>query len=115
MSNSFCFELSFVGTSRPASGSEHHLSHYFEITGILKELTEYQKEAYKAKLRLDIFCHPSFNKDKAAASASDELAEIKRMYVEVIGKKTFYHELVSEIVQEDHSPNKEYYYIYNTK
>ena len=78
-----------------------------EITGILKELTEYQKEAYKAKLRLDIFCHPSFNKEKAAASASDELAEIKRMYVEVIGKKTFYHELVSEIVQEDHSPNKE--------
>ena len=28
-------EISFVGSSRPASGSEHHLSHYFEITGIL--------------------------------------------------------------------------------
>lgn len=27
--------LSFVGNSRPASGSEHHLSHYFEITGIV--------------------------------------------------------------------------------
>ena len=27
--------MSFVGNSRPASGSEHHLSHYFEITGIL--------------------------------------------------------------------------------
>ncbi len=27
--------LSFVGSSRPASGSEHHLSHFFEITGIL--------------------------------------------------------------------------------
>ena len=27
--------LSYVGNSRPASGSEHHLSHYFEITGIL--------------------------------------------------------------------------------
>ena len=29
------FEISFVGSSRPASGSEHHLSHFFEITGIL--------------------------------------------------------------------------------
>ena len=78
-----------------------------EITAILKELTEYQKEAYKAKLRLDIFGHPSFNKEKAASSAADELAEIKRMYLEVIGKKTIYHELVAEIVQEDHAKNKE--------
>jgi len=29
--------MSYVGNSRPASGSEHHLSHYFEITGILRE------------------------------------------------------------------------------
>lgn len=27
--------MSYVGTSRPASGSEHHFSHFFEITGIL--------------------------------------------------------------------------------
>ncbi len=27
--------MSFVGCSRPASGSEHHLSHFFEITGII--------------------------------------------------------------------------------
>jgi len=26
-----------VGNSRPASGSEHHLSHYFEIVGILRD------------------------------------------------------------------------------
>jgi len=26
--------MSFAGSSRPASGSEHHLSHFFEITGI---------------------------------------------------------------------------------
>jgi len=29
--------MSFAGSSRPASGSEHHLSHYFEITGIVKD------------------------------------------------------------------------------
>lgn len=28
--------MSFATTSRPASGSEHHLSHYFEITGIVE-------------------------------------------------------------------------------
>lgn len=27
--------MSFAGASRPASGSEHHLSHFFEITGII--------------------------------------------------------------------------------
>ncbi len=27
--------ISFAGSSRPASGSEHHLSHYFEITGLV--------------------------------------------------------------------------------
>lgn len=27
--------MSYTGNSRPASGSEHHLSHYFEITGIV--------------------------------------------------------------------------------
>lgn len=27
--------MSFLGNSRPASGSEHHLSHFFEITGIV--------------------------------------------------------------------------------
>lgn len=32
--------MSFAGCSRPASGSEHHLSHYFEITGIINK-TEY--------------------------------------------------------------------------
>ncbi|MDO4741598.1 MAG: sn-glycerol-1-phosphate dehydrogenase [Eubacteriales bacterium] len=29
--------MAFVGNSRPASGSEHHLSHYFEIVGILTD------------------------------------------------------------------------------
>lgn len=29
--------MAFVGNSRPASGSEHHLSHYFEITGIVDD------------------------------------------------------------------------------
>jgi len=27
--------MAYIGNSRPASGSEHHLSHYFEVTGLL--------------------------------------------------------------------------------
>ena len=29
--------MAYAGNSRPASGSEHHLSHFFEITGLLNE------------------------------------------------------------------------------
>ena len=29
--------MAYVGNSRPASGSEHHLSHYYEIVGILRK------------------------------------------------------------------------------
>lgn len=29
--------MAYVGNSRPASGSEHHLSHYFEIVGLLND------------------------------------------------------------------------------
>ena len=29
--------MAFVGNSRPASGSEHHMSHYYEIVGILND------------------------------------------------------------------------------
>lgn len=28
--------MAYMGNSRPASGSEHHLSHYFEVIGLLK-------------------------------------------------------------------------------
>ena len=28
--------MAYVGNSRPASGSEHHMSHYFEIVGIIR-------------------------------------------------------------------------------
>ncbi len=29
--------MAYVGNSRPASGSEHHMAHYFEITGIINK------------------------------------------------------------------------------
>lgn len=29
--------MAYVGNSRPASGSEHHMSHFFEVTGIMND------------------------------------------------------------------------------
>ena len=55
---------------------------------MLNELGVFQRELYKGELRKDLFEHPDFNKAKAAESAEAELAEIKRLYAKVTGKKT---------------------------
>lgn len=77
------------------------------INRVLNELGTFQKELYKAELRKDLFEHPEFNKDKAYASEESELAEIKRLYTKVMGKRPFYSDLVKEIIMEDLAPNKE--------
>jgi len=76
--------MSYVDCSRPASGSEHHLSHFFEITGII-DSKDYFKHgidvAYSsvvtAMLREDIInSYPiSKNFDK-----ENWIKEIKRIY-----------------------------------
>ena len=76
--------MSYVGNSRPASGSEHHLSHFFEITGILEHKDYYShgidvmySTAVTAKIRENIIkSYPgkySFNRDKW-------ISEIKEIY-----------------------------------
>ena len=78
-----------------------------EIGRILNELGIFLRELYKGGLRRDLFDHPDFNTAKAAESADGELSEIKRLYTKVTGKKTFYNDLVSEIIEEDHGADKE--------
>ena len=78
-----------------------------EINKILNELGLFQREMYKGELRKDLFEHPDFNMEKAMSSPDAEMAEIKRLYGKVIGKKkTFYSDLVAEIIEEDQSPEK---------
>ena len=77
------------------------------IGKILNELGVFQRELYKGGIRKDLFEHPDFDKAKAAESPENELAEIKRLYSKVTGKKNFYNDLVNEIIEEDHGPNKE--------
>lgn len=76
------------------------------INKILKEVSDYQKEFYKGNVRKSIFEHPNFNSKKAAESPADELSQIKKNFAAVMGKTPFYNELIDEIIQEDHAPNK---------
>ncbi len=76
--------MSYVGTSRPASGSEHHLSHFFEITGILEEKPYFPhgidvafSSIVTARLREEILsAHPVKRPFNRAAWE----AEIRRVY-----------------------------------
>ena len=56
--------MAYMGNSRPASGSEHHLSHYFEVTGLLRN------EPY--------FCH-----GVDVAYSTYVTAEIRRSILEI--------------------------------
>lgn len=78
-----------------------------EINKMLNELAGFLRELYKGGLRRDLFDHPDFDKAKAAESSEAELAEIKRLYSKVTGKKNFYTDLVNEIIDEDHAPDKD--------
>ena len=77
------------------------------INSYLTELADFQKELYKGNLRKDIFEHPDFDKTKAFSSPEAEMSEIKRLYVKTTGKKTFYTDLVQEIIAEDQGPDRE--------
>ncbi len=81
--------MSFAGSSRPAAGSEHHLSHYFEITGII-DGTEYLLHgldvAYStvvtAALREKILANP-FPEETVKRDMTEYTANMKRVYKSV--------------------------------
>ncbi len=78
--------MSYVGNSRPASGSEHHLSHFFEITGLLNNTPYYlhgidvlYAAAVTAQLRERLLaCKPPFT--NAIPSPEERNAEVRRIY-----------------------------------
>lgn len=81
--------MSFAGSSRPASGSEHHLSHFFEITGIINN-TDYFAHgidvAYStiitAKLREKLLETP-FGEKIYRPSEADHKAKMLEIYKSV--------------------------------
>lgn len=81
--------MSFAGSSRPASGSEHHLSHFFEITGIIDN-TDYFAHGIDvafstvitAKLREEILAN-TFPNSIFRKSNEEYTADMERIYKDV--------------------------------
>lgn len=81
--------MSFAGSSRPASGSEHHLSHFFEITGLVfgeKYFPHGTDVAYStavtAKLREKLL-ESSFPKKIFRPDETRHLEKLNRVYGKV--------------------------------
>ena len=82
--------MAYVGNSRPASGSEHHMSHYFEIVGIVRN------EAYlphgidvccsaieTAKLRERLLALDNVDDAKTHFDREEYEKEIRRIYTDI--------------------------------
>ena len=76
------------------------------ISKFLTEFVVFQREFYKGIVRKDVMDFPDFNKAKVN-SVETEIAEIKRVFPKVMGKRLYYAELVSEIANEDFGEKKE--------
>lgn len=77
--------MSYVGSSRPASGSEHHLAHFFEIHGILHGLPYYAhgldvaySSVLTARIREQILASTP---KKRAFDKEEWMREIERIYL----------------------------------
>ena len=77
--------MAYMGNSRPASGSEHHLSHFFEVTGLLFDEPYY---CHGIDVAFSTYVTASIRRDLLAIKAPQPQvldltaweAEIKRVY-----------------------------------
>ncbi len=81
--------MSFAGNSRPASGSEHHLSHFFEITGIIDKedyfphgIDVVYSTAITCKIR-EIIAASTFPKEQFTMDEQTYAKEMTRVYKSV--------------------------------
>ena len=81
--------MAFAGNSRPASGSEHHLSHFYEITGIL-DGTGYLPHGidvlystYTTTLLREKICASAFPEREYIQSPEELRSEMERVYTTV--------------------------------
>ena len=82
--------MAYVGNSRPASGSEHHMSHYFEIVGIVrgeKYFPHGVDVVYSAidtaKIREELLAIEDINGFVTHHNAEKYEAEISRIYTDI--------------------------------
>jgi hypothetical protein len=74
-----------------------------EILACLKDLTEYHKERYKLEIRQIVMPGLLIDADLAIGRRDEAMRLVKRKFSEVASEKTFYPELVEEILLEDFS------------
>ncbi len=82
--------MAYVGNSRPASGSEHHLSHFFEVVGILNDEPYFAhgidvafSAVYTQNLRDDLLANTTWDenaKRESAFSYESYENDIRRIY-----------------------------------
>lgn len=67
----------------------------------LRQTADFQREVFKAKIRRDILRSPQCNREKMYESHDAFVAEVKRLFPSLIGKKPYYSDLVEELVKEE--------------
>ena len=82
--------MAYVGSSRPASGAEHHLSHYFEIVGILRGepylahgTDVFYSTAITAKMRERLIKEVDFRNTPPTLDKKTRDSEIGRVYEKI--------------------------------
>jgi hypothetical protein len=72
-----------------------------EITSLLKEFSDYNREAYKGAVRERITA--------AMTAAEATIANIKKKFPSAFDRRPFYTELIEELIREDFAPDAETY------
>jgi hypothetical protein len=77
-----------------------------KINGMLKDITDFQKELYKVEIRKSIFMSSQFPVDKIS-TASDCAIQVRKLFPVLMGKTPYYPELVDEVSEEEFGSGKE--------
>lgn len=72
---------------------------------ILKELADYHKEVFKLAVRLEILENLNLDPEKAFRQKDETLRLIRKRFSAAPGKRPYYPDLVSEIVEEEFGPD----------
>lgn len=78
-----------------------------KINSMLKQLTDFQREVYKAEVRKKVQDNSSYSNEIAAKNDSIAIQQIKRLFPTFMPKRPFYSELIEEILAEDFAPDRE--------
>jgi len=73
------------------------------IFRILKDVSDYHRENYKLELRQRVMNSLQFQSETVITKKEDTLRQVKRKFAESMADRSFYPELVDEILKEDYA------------